>query len=111
MIQHVFTFVTTCFPVFTIMQIMIGFAEGDGSLVTNTIITILAGAVAVLWRRIEANYKKQEIENNNLKIEVKSAKQKIVECEEDRKNLRKELEDLKERGCPLPHVCTKKEDQ
>lgn len=111
MTQHVFTFVTTCFPIFTIIHTIIGYADGDSSLITNTIITILAGAVAVLWKKIEANYKKQETENINLKIEVKSAKEKISECEEDRKNLRKELEDLKERGCLLPHVCKKKEDQ
>jgi hypothetical protein len=111
MLQNVFTFVTTCFPVFTVMQTIIAYADGDGSLVTNTIITILAGAVAVLWKRIEANYRKQEVENNSLKIEVKSAKEKITECEEDRRNLREEVEALKERGCTLAHVCPKKEEQ
>jgi peptidoglycan hydrolase CwlO-like protein len=111
MLQNVFTFVTTCFPVFTVLQTIIGFADGDGSLVTNTIITILAGAVAVLWKRIEANYKKLETENSNLKLDVSATKSKIDECEKDRKNLREEVEALKERGCTLAHICSKKEDQ
>ena len=109
MTQYVFTFVTTCFPVFTIAQTLVAYTDADGSLVTNTIITILAGAVAILWRRVEANYKKLETENNHLKINVALAKTKIDECEEDRKNLREEVEALKTRGCTLAEICTKKD--
>ena len=93
--DHLFTFITTCFPVFTSIQIILAFSDGDESLVTNTIITILAGAVAILWRKIEANYKKLETENNNLKVNLNVAKTRIDECEEDRKDLRQEVENLK----------------
>lgn len=78
-------------------------------MVTNTIITILAGAVAVLWKRVEANYKKLETENNQLKVSVAFAKTKIEECEEDRKNLREEVDELKKQGCSLANACNKKD--
>jgi hypothetical protein len=93
--DNLFTFITTCFPVFTSIQTILAFSDGDDSLVTNTIITILAGAVAILWRKIEANYKKLETENNNLKVHLNVAKTRIDECEEDRKDLRQEVENLK----------------
>lgn len=110
MTQYVFTFVTTCFPVFTIAQTLVAYTDADGSLVTNTIITILAGAVAILWKRVEANYKKLETENNQLKVNVALAKTKIEECEDDRKNLRIEVEHLKEQGCTFAKICNKKDN-
>jgi len=99
MTSHLFTFISTCFPVFASIQTILAYSDGDSSLITNTIITILAGAVAVLWRKIEANYRKLETENNNLKIDIGVAKTRIDECEEDRKDLRQEVEMLKIKTC------------
>lgn len=109
MTQYVFTFIATCFPVFTLAQTLIAFSQDNSSLVTNTIITILAGAVAILWKKIEANYKKLEADNNQLKVSVALANTKIDECEKDRSNLRKEIEELKQQGCSIASVCLKKD--
>lgn len=109
--QYLFTFVAACFPVFTSMQTLIAYTDGDYSLVTNTIITLLAGAVAVLWKRVEANYKKLERENSELKFNVTLANTKIEECETDRKDLRVKVEALEKQGCTLAHICEKRDKQ
>lgn len=110
MLQYGFTFTVTCFPVFASLQTLIAYADGDGSLITNTIITILAGAVAVLWKRIEANYKKLETENSGLKFEISLTKDKIKDCETDRTDLRREIETMKQNGCTFAKICNKKDN-
>lgn len=63
--------------------------------VSNVVITILAGAVAVLWKKIEANYKKLEASNKQLGIDLSIANSKIDECELDRNRIKEELIELK----------------
>jgi len=67
----------------------------DGDSITNYIVAILAGAVAVLWKKVDSHYKKIDAENKQFKAELVRLEKRNDDCEEDRKRIKHELEELK----------------
>lgn len=102
------TFTSTCLTVFSGMTALIGFSEGTGTIITNTIITILAGAVAILWKKIDKHYRDLDAENKAISSELKLVAKRNDDCEDDRRRLQFEIDQIKKAGCSLSENCNKR---
>ncbi len=80
---------------------ILGFTSSDSDKVMNTIIAIMAGAVGVLWKRLDAHYKKVEKNFLESQITIKTLEAKVDECEKDRAAIKAELETLRS-FIPIP---------
>ena len=103
-----FHLMTVGLSVYSGIYSVVAYAEGGDGTVANIIITILASAVAILWRKVEANYKKLDKANSKLSADLLLANSKIEECETDRTHIKNELHIIKSTGCTLGGGCMHK---
>lgn len=96
-----FHLMTVGLSIYSGIYSVVAYADGSDGTIANVIITILASAVAILWRKVEANYKKLDKANSQLSSELLIAKSKIEECETDRTHIKNELHIIKSTGCTL----------
>lgn len=90
------TFVTIWISAFAGMKVVIGYAESYGDEITQLIIVTLAGAVGILWKRLDSHYKKVEAELSGAKLKLAKCEENMDECEKDRSAIKAELNILKE---------------
>ncbi len=103
MYEYMMSFSTTGLAVYSITTTILATGEVEQNTVTNVIITILASAVAILWKKVDKHYKKVEIENSGFKADLLIQKQRNDICEADRIRIQQELSYLKINGCN--HNC------
>ena len=99
MYENLMSFSTVSLAVYSMSTTLIASGEVSQDTVTNIIITVLASAVAILWKKVDSYYKKVEIENAKFKAELLVQEKRNDICEEDRVRIQKELDDIKKNGC------------